>query len=92
MHDPRGGGFTYVGTTCLHVCSGGSRDGSSGYPMAESSGVVHRMAYVRQLFFKVYLLLKFESDLLETWYTCSLGEGARCAFGGSVLGCDGKTA
>ncbi len=34
------------------------------------------------LFFKVYLLLQFEWDLLETWYTCSLDEGARCAFGG----------
>ncbi len=53
------------------------------YPMAESSVV--RRTYVRtsvNFFFKVYLLLQFESDLLETWYTCSLGERARCVFGG----------
>ncbi len=31
---------------------------------------------------KGYLLLQFELDLLETWYTCSLDEGARCMFGG----------
>ncbi len=51
--------------------------------MAEASGVRRRRPSSSvNFFFKVYLLLQFLSDLLETWYTCVLGEGARCAFGG----------
>ncbi len=42
-----------------------------------------RRPFSVNFFFKAHLLLQFESDLPETWYTCSLGEGARrlvCGF------------